>query len=424
MVPSTKSRIYKTYYVMICYFLFFAFVGLVVDKPEKVFLGLKNIIFNSNILITDYVALGGVGAALFNASILSIMFLFLFIRVGIKPNGSTISCLWLMFGFGLFGKNILNVWPIVFGVWLYSKYQKEPFLKYILIAGFGTTLAPTLNELIFTDIFPMYLSIPFALCVNIFIGFILSPITSNCLKLHQGYNLYNTGFSAGLIGTVLMSIFRSFGINFETKLLWSKGHNLLFGTLLISTFISFIILGYIFDKEAFKKLKKIYKQPGRLVSDFYIMFGSGATFVNMGILGIVYTLLIIVIKGDLTGPTIGGIFTIVGFGAFGKHLRNVIPVTIGAFLSSFLNIWEINSPSMLLAILFSTTLAPISGHFGPILGGIAGFIHVCMVMNMGYLHGGLNLYNNGFAGGTVAMILVPIFTDLKNRTVNSVDNIK
>ena len=154
------------------------------------------------------------------------------------------------------------------------------------------------------------------------------------------------------------------------------------------------------------------------------MFGSGATFVNMGILGIVYTLLIIVIKGDLTGPTIGGIFTIVGFGAFGKHLRNVIPVTIGAFLSSFLNIWEINSPSMLLAILFSTTLAPISGHFGPILGGIAGFIHVCMVMNMGYLHGGLNLYNNGFAGGTVAMILVPIFTDLKNRTVNSVDNIK
>lgn len=424
MIQSTHRKIYKTYYVMICYFLFFALVGLIVDKPKTIFFGLKKIIFHSNLLITDYVALGGVGAALLNASVLSIMFLFLFIYVGIKPNGSTISCLWLMFSFGLFGKNILNVWPIVFGVWLYSKYQKEPFLKYILIAGFGTTLAPTLNEIIFTDIFPLYISIPFALCINVFIGFILSPITSNCLRLHQGYNLYNTGFSAGLIGTVLMSIFRSFGINFESKLLWSKDYNLLFGILLISTFMSFIILGYIFDKNAFKNLKKIYKQPGRLVSDFYIMFGRGATFVNMGILGLFSTILVIVIKGDLTGPTIGGIFTIVGFGAFGKHLKNVIPVTIGALLSSFLNIWEINSPSMLLAILFSTTLAPISGHFGPIFGVIAGFIHVCMVMNMGYLHGGLNLYNNGFAGGTVAIILVPIFTDFKNRTINSVGNVK
>ena len=36
-----------------------------------------------------------------------------------------------------------------------------------------------------------------------------------------------------------------------------------------------------------------------------------------------------------------------------------------------------------------------------------------MVMNVGYLHGGLNLYNNGLAAGLVAMILIPIITDLK-----------
>ncbi|CAM3052155.1 DUF1576 domain-containing protein [Hathewaya histolytica] len=421
MAHNIKRKIYKTYYVMIGYFLIFASVGLIMDKPKKVFLGLKNILFQSNILITDYVALGGIGAALFNASILSIIFLFLFIYVGIKPNGSTISCLWLMFGFGLFGKNLLNVWPIVFGVWLYSKYQKEPFLNYILIASFGTTLAPTLNELIFTNIFPLYISIPFALFISTTIGFILSPVTSYCIRIHQGYNLYNTGLSAGLIGTVLMSIFRAFGINFETRLIWAKGHNLFFGTLLICIFISFIILGYIFDKETFKKLKKIFKQPGRLVSDFYIMYGSGATFVNMGILGMTFTILVILIGGDLNGPTMGGIFTVVGFGAFGKHLRNVIPVTVGAMLSSFLNIWAINSPSMLLAILFSTTLAPISGHFGWIFGIIAGFTHVCMVMNLGYLHGGINLYNNGFAGGIVAMILVPIITSFKDKVVSSVD---
>ena len=32
-----------------------------------------------------------------------------------------------------------------------------------------------------------------------------------------------------------------------------------------------------------------------------------------------------------------------------------------------------------------------------------------VVMNVGYLHGGMNLYNNGFSGGFVAGILIPIF---------------
>jgi len=53
---------------------------------------------------------------------------------------------------------------------------------------------------------------------------------------------------------------------------------------------------------------------------------------------------------------------IVGFGAFGKHLRNVFPVMLGATLASLLNIWEINSPGMVLGILFSSTLALFQGN--------------------------------------------------------------
>lgn len=421
MERKIKRKLYKTYYILLIYFTLFMTTAFLLETPVNIFTGMTKILFQSNILITDYVALGGIGASLFNASILSITFLLIFIYVGIKPNGSTISCLLLIFGFGLFGKNILNVWPIVFGVWLFSKYQKQPFLNYILIATFGTTLSPTFNELLFTNIFPIYLAIPFALFTGILVGFILSPLTSYCLRLHQGYNLYNTGFSAGLIGTVLMSILRAFGIDFPKRLLWANGNNFFFSVFLVCTFVSFIILGYILDKDAFKKLKKITNQPGRLVSDFYIKFGDGATFVNMGILGISFTLLILLLNGDLTGPTIRGIFTIVGFGSFGKHIKNVTPIVIGAILSSFLNVWEVNSPNMLLAILFSTTLAPISGHFGWIFGILAGFLHVCMVMNMGYLHGGINLYNNGFVGGTIAIILVPIISAFRKKVISSID---
>ena len=36
-------------------------------------------------------------------------------------------------------------------------------------------------------------------------------------------------------------------------------------------------------------------------------------------------------------------------------------------------------------------------------------------MNIGYLHGGMNLYNNGFAGGLVAAVLVPIIESFRKE---------
>jgi hypothetical protein len=407
---------------MICYSVFFIIFGLIIDSPKEVLYGMKNILFQSNILLTDYIELGGIGASFVNSGLLTLMCILMLVGVGVKPNGATIAVLWLIPGFSLFGKNILNVWPIILGVFLYSKYQKEPFLNYILIALFGTTLSPAVSELIFTGIFPVWISIIIGIMVSVFMGFILPPVASYCIKLHEGYNLYNIGFAAGLLATMLMSIFRAFNIDFEDRLLWSTGNNTLFAVLLLSIFSSLIILGYILNNKSFKNLGHILDQPGRLVTDFYLINGKGATYINMGLLGIVFTILILVIGGSLNGPTIGGIFTIVGFGSFGKHFKNTIPVAIGALLCSLINIWEINSPGMLLAILFSTTLAPISGHFGWPFGVLAGFLHVCVVKNMGYLHGGMNLYNNGFAGGTVAIILVPIITAFKENLHSGVDD--
>lgn len=292
-------------------------------------------------------------------------------------------------------------------------------MNYILIATFGTTLSPTFNELMFTNIFPFYIALPVALIITTTLGFLLSPISTYCLQLHQGYNLYNTGFAAGLMGTVLMAILRSFGIDFKSRFLWSTEYTTLLSIVLFIMFVSFVIIGFIQDKKAFTKLFKLMKLPGRLVSDFYITFGSGTTFVNMGILGIAFTTIVLLLGGDISGPTIGGIFSIVGFGAVGKHLKNCIPIAIGAIICAFLNIWSINSPSMIMAILFSTTLAPLSGQFGWPFGIIAGFTHVCMVMNMGGLHGGLNLYNNGFAGGIVTIVLLPLFSAFKEKVSSS-----
>lgn len=418
-MKTRKIKIDRTYIILICYFISFIIFAFLVNTPHEILSGMKNIIIESDILITDYFKVGGIGAAFVNSGLLGLISIYILIHIGIKPNGATVTALWLVAGFAFFGKNIVNVWPVIIGVWIYSKYQKESFLNYVLIALFGTTLSPTVSELRFTGMFPLSLSIFMGISIGVFIGFILPPIASYCMKLHEGYNLYNTGFAAGLIAALLMSVFRAFGIDFKQRLIWSSGNNFLFAIVLLILFGSMIILGYFLNDKSFKNLNKVMKHSGRLITDFYMLYGEGISLVNMGILGIASTCVILMIGGDLNGPTIGGIFTVAGFGTFGKHILNVIPVMVGAILSSAFNIWSINSPNMQLAILFCTTLAPISGHFGWLWGITAGFLHVCMVMNMGYIHGGINLYSNGFAGGVVAIILVPVITAFRKENMRS-----
>ena len=184
--------------------------------------------------------------------------------------------------------------------------------------------------------------------------------------------------------------------------------------MLIICCIYLIIIGVIYGKNNKTNLTNINKQTGRLISDFYILFRE-TTYINMGVLGILATCFVILIGGDLNGATICGIFTIIGFGCFGKNIKNTIPIVIGATIAAIFNINEVTSPSLLLSILFSTTLAPICGKFGWKYGILAGIIHVNIVTNIGYLHGGLNLYNNGLAGGFVAMILIPLITTFKKE---------
>ena len=386
------------------------------DSPKEIFQGLKQIILSPDILISDYVEIGGVSASLLNSALTSILSLFLLVFIGVKPNGATIMSLWLMTGFSFFGKNILNIWPIIIGVFLYSKYQKEPFLNYSLIALLSTTLAPTVSQFCFTSYFSTTIGIALGYVIGILTGFILSPIASHCIKSHNGYNLYNIGFAGGLFATMLMSILRAVGIEFDTRSLWNTESNYIFTIILFIVALYLIIIGLFNNHSKKENFLSLLKQPGRLVSDYYILFGS-TCYINMGILCLFSTILVLALKSHLNGPTIAGIFTIVGFGAFGKHIKNVIPIIIGAILGALFNVNPINSPSLILSILFSTALAPIAGKYGYSVGILAGFLHVNMVTNVGYLHGGLNLYNNGLAAGFVAMLLIPIINIFEKESI-------
>jgi hypothetical protein len=88
----------------------------------------------------------------------------------------------------------------------------------------------------------------------------------------------------------------------------------------------------------------------------------------------------------------------------------------GVMLGYLLTGVSLSTTGAMLTVLFATTLAPIAGHFGPLAGVLAGLVHMSLISNTAYLHGGMNLYNNGFTGGFVAAVLAPLFqTYLKKK---------
>jgi len=105
---------------------------------------------------------------------------------------------------------------------------------------------------------------------------------------------------------------------------------------------------------------------------------------------------------------LGAIFTVMGFSAFGKTPRTILPIMIGIFCGGLLGVWDVSAPGMIMAALFGTALSPIPGKYGIFWGIVAGFFHGALVRQTGSFHAGLNLYNNGFAAGIVAMIMIPI----------------
>ena len=50
-----------------------------------------------------------------------------------------------------------------------------------------------------------------------------------------------------------------------------------------------------------------------------------------------------------------------------------------------------------------------------LVGVLAGYLHSSVALNVGIVYGGMNLYNNGFAGGIVAIFLVPVIQSIEDR---------
>ncbi|MCL1849699.1 MAG: DUF1576 domain-containing protein, partial [Clostridiales bacterium] len=293
-----------------------------------------------------------------------------------------------------------------------------------VMAILGETIAPMVSTFYFSNPimlhldaqWPLAVNILFGIAVGLIAGFFIPIVASVTSRFHSGFTLYNMGVVGGFIAMFTAALLKCFGIAVPTESIWLTGRNTEIAIFLFALFAILINIGFVFgnQKKTDHKVnfKGIINHSGLAPNDFRAMFGDTA-YVNMGLLGMIGTGVVLILNADLNGATFACIFSMVAFGAFGKHVTNVLPLILGATICAFLNATPLTAPGNILPILFCTCLAPIPGEHGWLWGMATGFMHVVTTQHVGSLTNGFNLYNNGFASGFVAFLMIAIINVFK-----------
>lgn len=390
-------------------------LAFVFNTPKEIFLGYKNILLSSSILTTDYIAIGSLGGALFNAASILILNLVILRLLNLRMSGLIYAALYMILGFSFFGKNILNSLPIYFGIYLYALINKIPVKNLVISLLFSSGISPLVSYLIFGFDLAYYISIPLGIGAGIVAGLMVPAISSHTIKFHQGYNLFNVGFALGIISLAFNGILRAFNLKASEISILSNDHSLFLYLFIAILALILLVAGIILNPKSFKMIPDLYKRSGRLVSDYIRDYGVSIVMINQASLLMLEIIICLIFKIELNGAIFGTILAVSGFAGAGLHLKNTSFVMLGAILMCLITRTNITSTSIIIGILFSAGVAPIAGRYGIVAGIIAGMLHIAILPLCRSFQGGYDLYNNGFCAGFVACILIAIIEAFKKE---------
>ncbi|MGN8980743.1 DUF1576 domain-containing protein [Enterococcus villorum] len=195
-------------HIEIMLFLFFHCLLLLafavtLSSPRQLLTGLFNIMTSSSLLITDYAYIGGIGSAFLNSFLVTSLYLLLIFRRKISLDFSFIATIFTIAGFSFFGKNLFNTLPLILGNYLYTKLVKKSCPQTINSAIFSSVVAPVVSFIAFGLGFPSFLGIFIGSLIGIFLGLIFPLISIHVRGIHQGLNLFNGGFAAGILAMAI-----------------------------------------------------------------------------------------------------------------------------------------------------------------------------------------------------------------------------
>lgn len=365
----------------------------------------KKILLNQAYLVHDFIEVGGISATFINVAIHFFVAYYLIITNDISDlYGLQFAAIGLFVGHSFFGSNLLNIFPLILGVFLYAKWAGHSPKRYTAVSLFSCAMSPIVSFIVFYNGFSIRNCI-LGIGLGIILGFISVPFAEEFLKFHRGFTLYNFGFTTGMIAMLVISFFSVIGYEIQpVYILSTKAHIYLVIYMFAIIFI-FMGISFVHFKSICKNYPRLLKSSGRTPTDFVSSFGYATTLFNISFTTLIFFVFLLNTNFPLNGTLLGGLLSIMGFAAFGKHPVNTIFVALGVIAAGLLKGYGIANQSILLTLLFSTGLAPISGYYGAIFGFIAGFVHSNLTSIVMNLHLGMSLYNNGFTSAFVAALI-------------------
>ena len=404
---------------------------------EAIARGLWSIYTSPAILVHDYFALAGAGAALINSAMSGLLIL-LALKIAKQPvGGSQMGALGLVMGFALLGKNPANMIPILVGGYIYSLYKKEPYKNNVTASGFATCLAPIVSQTAHTPQIVESIGIAGAIALGIvfglFIGFIINSMAGFIRKSHEGLNLYNVGWGAGLIAIAFAAAFNALGMErfgpgsaipgvTIASVHGVTGYfNMQLNIYLAVTAVFFLVMGFLAGGVGKHKAKEIFNMKAD-DNNFYEKYGKGPTYLAMGLLTLMALILSLVFRVHLDAPIMGAILSMIGWGGFGKAVVNSAILIGGVMLGGLARF--LFAPGLLgetpvltyfsvhgviwSSAFWGTCLSPMAKFFGWKWALLIGMCHFFFASSIAPFHWGMNLYNNGLAAGFVCVVMIQL----------------
>jgi len=411
--------------------------------------GLLTIYTSSAVLMHDYFAMVGIGPAFVISGMAGLTALIAFKFAKMPIGGLQMGVFGLVMGFALLGKNPFNMLPFYVGAYLYSRFKNEPFKKNVTMAGFASCLAPVVNQ-------PAHMpevanlvgslgGVFIGALLGIFIGFVVNSKAGFIKKSHEGLNLYNIGWGAGLISIALTVVYAAIGIQrFGPRFTWETAYASAAGVAGVYTPpSSFTLSGPNYNTELFifliwitvfffvfglltgGKLNKLREILYMKADDnvFFDKYGQGHTYLAMGCLGLLALIITGTLQVHLTAGIIGAILSMIGWGGFGKAVANSAAIIAGVMLGGIVkylihpDFFAVQAPFfeylsvqdvIWTSAFWGTCLSPMARHFGWKWALLIGMVHFAFASTIAPFHWGQNLYNNGLAAGFVCVVMIPV----------------
>ena len=107
----------------------------------------------------------------------------------------------------------------------------------------------------------------------------------------------------------------------------------------------------------FSGLWNILSQPSKISANYFAMGGYAATFLNMGLVGLISLLLFLVFKGTPNNVSTLAVILTIGFGSWGINVLNIWPTVLGVVVYGLVKKEKMGG--LVNAMLFSTGIAPL-----------------------------------------------------------------